>query len=156
MRNPTIPVTQIVAELIRQGEEIKQTQLVGTDQILAKTTTTNSMIIMLSQPFIAEPQAIVAFRIEVTPTNLADGNIFISNVTPIVTNNDGSRHGVYDYGISQIKRENTQVNMRIKTNDRTKDTHYISITGTMNEIINVKFRITSSSSMTYKVTKVFG
>lgn len=153
MRNPLSTMYQIVGDLMRQSQELKQAQQVGTNQILAKSQTSSSYNVTLTQGFMAEGTAIVVFLIEVTPQNLPAGNMFVSNLTPIIKKSDGSRFSIWENGPNM---NNNIVVIRVDMGNSTQDKWFVAISGNTNTVLNIKFRISSSSDMTYKITRYYG
>ena len=153
MRNPLSTMYQIVGDLIRQSQELKQAQQVGTNQILAKSQTSSSYNVTLTQGFMAEGTAIVVFLIEVTPQSLPAGNMFVSNLTPIIKKSDGSRFSIWENGPNM---NNNIVVIRVDMGNSTQDKWFVAISGNTNTVLNIKFRISSSSDMTYNITRYYG
>lgn len=153
MRNPLSTMYQIVGDLMRQSQELKQAQQVGTNQILAKSQTSSNYNVTLTQGFMAEGTAIVVFLIEVTPQNLPTGNMFVSNLTPIIKKSDGSRFSIWENGPNM---NNNIVVIRVDMGNSTQDKWFVAISGNTNTALNIKFRISSSSDMTYNITRYYG
>lgn len=153
MRNPLSTMYQIVNDLTRQAQEIKQAQQVGTNQILAKSQTSSTYRVTLTQGFMAAGTAIVVFLIEVTPRNLPAGNMFVSNLTPIVKHSDGSRFSIWENGPNLA---NNMIKIRVDMGNSEQDKWYVAISGNTNTVLNIKFRISSSSDMTYNITRYYG
>ena len=153
MRNPLSTMYQIVGDLMRQSQELKQAQQVGTNQILAKSQTSSSYNVTLTQGFMAEGTAIVVFLIEVTPQNLPAGNMFVSNLTPIIKKSDGSRFSIWENGPNM---NNNIVVIRVDMGNSTQDKWFVAISGNTNTVLNIKFRISSSLDMTYNITRYYG
>lgn len=153
MRNPLSTMYQIVGDLMRQSQELKQAQQVGTNQILAKSQTSSNYNVTLTQGFMAEGTAIVVFLIEVTPQNLPAGNMFVSNLTPIIKKSDGSRFSIWENGPNM---NNNIVVIRVDMGNSTQDKWFVAISGNKNTVLNIKFRISSSSDMTYNITRYYG
>lgn len=153
MRNPLSTMYQIVGDLMRQSQELKQAQQVGTNQILAKSQTSSSYNVTLTQGFMAEGTAIVVFLIEVTPQNLPAGNMFVSNLTPIIKKSDGSRFSIWENGPNM---NNNIVVIRVDMGNGMQDKWFVAISGNTNTVLNIKFRISSSSDMTYNITRYYG
>lgn len=153
MRNPLSTMYQIVGDLLRQSQELKQAQQVGTNQILAKSQTSSSYNVTLTQGFMTEGTAIVVFLIEVTPQNLPAGNMFVSNLTPIIKKSDGSRFSIWDNGPNM---NNNIVVIRVDMGNSVQDRWFVAISGNTNTTLNIKFRISSSADMTYNITRYYG
>lgn len=150
MRQSTTSITEAVAELITDNNESKNTQFIGDNQVISKSVTTPRQEVGLSsQP--GSYRGLAIFKITITPTKLEKGNMFISNLTPIVTDLGGNRrtmlvNGNYnDYGVSAS---------RILMNDPGRDTWYVWLSDLAQSRYFVSFRIATTSRVSYNVERI--
>lgn len=150
MRQPTTSITETVADLIADNNESKNTQFIGNNQVISKSITTPKQEIGLSSAP-GSYRGLAIFKITITPTKLEEGNMFISNLTPIVTDLAGNRrtmltNGNYnDYGMSAT---------RLSMNDTTKDTWYVWISDVASSRYLLSFRIATTSRVSYNIERL--
>lgn len=155
MRNPTIPLTRIVAQVIEANNESKQTQFVGSNQIVAKRQSHSGSYdaaFTLTHGFQAVGTCIAIFQVTVTPSGLADNNFMVSNVTPNVTNPNGSRFGSYENG--QLSPINSVFCYRIALDNRLQDIWYIGIIGAQNRQLRLKIYVDANVDTTFKWSRI--
>ena len=150
MRQPTTSITETVAELVADNNESKNTQFIGDNQVISKSVTTPKQEVWLSsQP--GSYRGLAIFKITITTTKLEEGNMFISNLTPIVTDLAGNRrtmlvNGNYnDYGMSAS---------RILMNDPSRDTWYVWLSDLAQSRYFVSFRIATTSQVSYNIERI--
>ena len=143
-------IVRMMRDLMLEIEELKTTQPVGSNQIVVKKYDTGASYdaqYTITAPFQSVGSSFKLLRITVTPEQLTENNILLSEVIPELRYTNGNRVSNWGspsgtgYGISKIT----------DPDDLTKNTYLLFIVAPTNTIMRLKTYVIANAKVTFNV-----
>lgn len=143
-------IVRLLRKVLLDIDELKTSQPVGSNQIVVKPYDTGAAYdaqYTITAPFQSLGSSFKLLRITVTPDNLTDDNILLSEVIPELKYTNGNRISNWGgpsstgYGISKIT----------DPNDFTKNTYLLFIVAPTGTIIRLKTYVVANANVTFAV-----
>lgn len=120
-------------------DELKTTQAVGTSQIVAKPYDSGNaydLQFTLTKPFQSIGSSYQMLRVDVTPINLPDDNILITDIVPDFRRTNGTRFSQWENGT--INWDNIIAVIPYSDGPENVNTYLIFIVGPTNLVLRLK------------------
>lgn len=156
MRNDN-GIVQQFRDVLVELDELKQAQLVGTNQIVAKpyaSADAYDLEFTLLAPFQAPPSAFKAIKITVTPTNFLGNNILLSDVIPELKYTNGVRVTNWDTTTDTVNLDTYYFMVLIDSADDEKNTYLLGIIAPEDTVMRLKVHIVANSDLTFEIEEL--
>jgi len=142
-------IVRLLRKVLLDIDELKTSQPVGTNQIVVKrydSGATYDAQYTITAPFQSVGSSFKLLRITVTPENLTDNNILLSEIIPDLRDLSGNRvtnwgPSVAGYGVSRIT----------DPDDLTKNTYLVFMVANTGTVVRLKTYIVANAKTTFTV-----
>lgn len=144
-------------DILRDIDELKTAQMVGTDQIVAKpyeTAAPYDLQFSITAPFQSVGSSVKAIRITVTPTDMPPGNILISDIVPELRYTNGNRVSNWDFVNNTVILDTTYFIVNIDTENSSRNVYLLGIIAPTNTVMRLKTHITANATVGFTLEEM--